>query len=189
MASRWRLKSNIQSMSIGGHPYESFVNFWATNENAGRRMYRPSNPPAMPYEPDHYSEDVESTHQVCRKLQYLRLPIRFQDGILPCIRPEIDTGMSDNFVGKIMAFSALELVRLSLSALDLLGASYDKGVCIKASRDCLDSLFFPMTFTALQRLKLCGWPLSGQSFWGFLSKHSSTLKELCLTECIFGRPK
>jgi hypothetical protein len=178
-------QTNIQSLLIGGHPFESFVEFWASNGPGRRNLLCPFNPPAMHYEPDHYPDDVESTQQVCRKLRQFRLPIRFQRDIIPFITSKIDSRMNHSFVGKLLASSASGLVHLSLSALDLLHVSYDKGLRTKTGRGCIDSLLCALTFPALQDLKLCGWPLPELSFQEFLSKHSSNLRELCLVECIF----
>jgi hypothetical protein len=178
-------QANIQSLLIGGHPYESLVDFWASNEPGRRNLLCSFDPPAMHYEPDHYPGDVEWTQQVCRKLRQLRLPIRFQGDIGRFIASEADSGMGDSFVGKMLASSASGLVQLSLSALDLLQGSYDKGLRTRTGGDCVDSLLCALTFPALRHLELCGWPLPGQPFQEFLSKHSSNLKELCLVECVF----
>ena len=178
-------QTNIQSLLIGGHPFESFVDYWASNEPGRMNLLCPFDPPAMHYEPDHYPDDVESTQQVCRKLLQLRLPIRFQGDIGPFMAFQVDSGMSDSFVGKLLASSAAGLVQLSLSALDLLQGSYDKGLRTRTGGGCIDSLLCAVTFPALRHLELCGWPLPGQPFQEFLSKHSSNLRELCLVECVF----
>jgi hypothetical protein len=43
--------TTIQSFSIGGHPYESFFDFWKTTRSNQNYVHRPFNPPAIPYEP------------------------------------------------------------------------------------------------------------------------------------------
>ena len=177
-------RTNIQSLSIGGHPYESFVDFWATNERGRGLMHCSFCPPAIPYEPNHHPDDVESARQVCRKLRHLRLPIRFQSDILPQISPDIETGLDGTFVCRVLHFSSPGLVQLLLCAVDLLRYGRGEGICIRGGSRCLESLLFPLTFTSLQHLELCGWPLPGASFRAFLSRHSSTLKELCLSECV-----
>ena len=178
-------QTNIQSLLIGGHPFESFVDYWASNEPGRRKLLCPFDPPAMHYEPDHYSDDVESTQQVCQKLRQLCFPIRFDRNIGPFLAFQFESGMSGSFVGKLLASSAMGLVQLSLAALDLLQGSYDKGLRTRAGGGCIDSLLCAVTFPALRHLELCGWPLPGQPFQEFLSKHSSNLEELCLVGCVF----
>ena len=133
-------QTSIQSLLIRGHPFESFVDYWASNGPGRGNLLCQFNPPVMHYEPDHYPDDVKSTQQVCRKLRQLRLPIRFQGDILPFFPSEVDSRMNDSFVGKLLASSASGLVHLSLSALDLLYVSYDKRLCTRKGGGCIDSL-------------------------------------------------
>ena len=179
-------QADIKSLSIGGHPYESFVHCWTTTNSVMGDMHRPFDRPAMPYHPDHHSGDIESTEQVCGNLQNLRLPIAFRKDVIPDGMFDLGPGIEGTFVGQILKFSTPRLVQLSLSASDLVGLSNHGNICVYSkSRQVLEFLLFPLKFNSLQHLGLQGWPLpAGTSFQEFLSEHSSTLRELRLIGCV-----
>lgn len=181
-----RPQTDIRSLSIGGHPYESLVESWATVQGGPRHLHRPFDPPAMPDDPDRADVDNQSAQGVCANLRHLRLPISFKPKSLPHIIRRIDARIRDTYVGQILEFSAPNLVRLSLCSLDLLFHHGSGGIGIwPAGRRCLEFLLLPLSFSSLRQLELRGWPLpEGASFEEFLSKHSSTLEELRLVECV-----
>lgn len=148
---------NIQSLSIGGHPYDSVENFWATMKSNRRHVHRPFDPPAMPDEPDWDDEDMDSAKRVCAKLQQLRLPITFSRQECYERSIDIDAGIRESYTGRILGFSAPNLVQLSLCSLDLLFSHHTGGIGIRSTGErCLEFLLFPVLFSLLQHLELRG---------------------------------
>jgi hypothetical protein len=177
--------TTIQSFSIGGHPYESFFDFWKTTRSEQNYVHRPFNPPAIPYEPD-WTEEIEAAETVFAKLQHLRLPIKFQWRDIPDMFLDISFRISDTFLSRMLECSSPNLVRLSLSSLDLLYLHRSGRTGVRShGRRCLEFLLFPLSFGALEHLELQCWPLPRRAACQeFLLKHSSTLKELRLLRCV-----
>lgn len=175
-------EANITSLSIGGHPYESFEEFWRSRKTDRGLLHRPYDPPALPCDPP-WDEDDTAARRVCKTLQHLRLPIEFAHELVPYISPLMDDSVKDSFVGRILGSAARTLVRLSLHALDLLTCNDGDVACMKAGERCLGLILYPLTFPSLQHLELRGWPIVDSSLREFLSKHTSTLRELSLLQC------
>ena len=177
--------TTIQSLSVGGHPYESTVDFCRSVKRNTSRTYPGTHPPAISSNLDAccVSDDEYAMQQVCGKLRYLRLPICFSNSLL-WADASLKTRLNGTVAERLLRYSAPGLVRLSLYASSLLQFGCDDMPRIKASRAHLEYLLFHLTFTSLQHLQLCGWPLPRLSFQDFLAKHSRVVKEVCLSGCI-----
>ena len=175
-------KTFLRRVSSSGHPHESFEDFWMTMGLDRRRLHRPSDPPALPYDPA-WDEDITSARQVGKKLQHLRLPVDFGQDVATSMYLSVENHIRESFACQILEFAAPTLIRLSLHASDLLTFSGGAVTCVKSGKPYLDVMLFPFTLLSLQHLDLRGWLIADCPFQEFLSRHTSTLKELSLTQC------
>ena len=93
--------TRIQSLSVGGHPYESSIDFCTTVERNAWRTYPPAYPSAISSELDDcYDGDDESTQRFFKNLRHLRLPICFAHWE----SPNVKSRMNDTIFGHFFAF-------------------------------------------------------------------------------------
>ncbi|GIZ47739.1 hypothetical protein CKM354_001082400 [Cercospora kikuchii] len=185
-----RSRGELQSISIGGHPYCSYSEMHSNFD--GIFGYRP----AVAFDTNFellLSDD--DPFEKLASLKSLQLPLHIMQGRIAGESPTEFTKYCrhDTFVGPLLRACSNRLTCLELTCEDggLLASALNSEImdldpiAIQRGAAFLANVLFPVRFTALKHLELRGWSFTQHGIKTFLITMRGTLRKLLLLDNLF----